>query len=158
MEKTTLKNGKMPVSAKNELDELSAYRENVLVEGSQLDVDPALRSWIENQGFTIRWVNAVKHKQAGGYNANGWKALRMKDVPESIRQSVGFSFGESPEGFLVRNDLILGIRTNEANAAHKQRLQERADNQAGKATLRKQANRLRETLGQDAKIDDSYDE
>lgn len=158
MANETMKNGKMPISAKQEMDELSAYRDGLVLEGSVLDVDPALKKWLDDKGFTCRWLNGSKYTKAGGFSANGWRALRIKDVPEQIRSAGSFSFGESPEGYLVRNDLVLGIRTAEVNAAHKARLQERADRISGKDTLKKQASRLRETLGDKAVIDDKYDE
>lgn len=152
------KNGKQHISAKGEADSLSAYRDAVTVGESLLDIDPVFKNWLKDNGFTARWLNAKDYTTAGGFNKSGWRALRMSDVPERIKSSFNFAFGQSPEGFMVRNDLILGIKTIEANETHRAKLKNRADRLAGSSKTKEQGERIREVLGSKAVIDTDYED
>lgn len=152
------KNGKMPISAKGEQDELASYRDGTTLNGSVLDVDPVLKSYLDSKGFVCRWINASKYKAAGGFDKNGWRALRMESIPEKIRDAVGLTFGTSSDGFLTRNDLVLGIRTVEKNEQHKQILKNKADLANGDAKFTEKKNQLKEALGRTGVVHTGYDD
>lgn len=152
------KNGKMPISAKGELDELASYRDGVNIGGSILDIDPVLKNYLESKGFACRWINASQYKKDGGFNKNGWRALRTESVPEKIRDAVGLTFGTSSEGFLTRNDLVLGIRTIEKHEAHRSQLKQRADILNGDSKFTDRKNQLKEALGRVGTVQTGYDD
>lgn len=153
-----LKNGKMPISSKGEQDELASYRDGINIGGSTLDVDPVLKAYLDKKGFVFRWINAKRYKEDGGFNKNGWRALRMESIPEEVRTSVGLTFGTSAEGYLTRNDLVLGIRTVEKNAQHKQLLKQRADLANGDTKFTEKKHALKEALGNAGVVHTGYED
>jgi hypothetical protein len=158
MSNDQLKNGKLPISAKSELDELAAYRDGAAQSDSVLDVDPILKNYLTDKGFTCRWINASKYKIAGGFNKNDWKALRMESLPAKIQASIGSVFGTSAEGFLVRNDLVLGIRTVERHEQHRAKLKRSADLLNGEANFADKKEKLKEALGRTGVVHTGYDD
>lgn len=153
-----LKNGKMPISSKGEIDELASYRDGVNLGASVLDVDPVLGAYLKKKGFTFRWVNAKKYKNDGGFNANGWRALKMESIPSEVRTAVGLTFGTSAEGYLTRNDLVLAIRTEEKHAQHKALLKQRADLANGDSKFTEKKEALKEALGRVGTVQTGYDD
>jgi hypothetical protein len=152
------KNGKMPISSKGEMDTLASYRDGSNINGSILDVDPVLKSFLEKEGFACRWLNATRYKSDGGFNKNGWRALRMDSVPEKIRDSVGLTFGTSGDGFLTRNDLVLGIRTIEKHEAHKKQLKSRAESLTGDSKFDERKEQLKDALGRAGSVQTGYED
>lgn len=150
-----MKNGKMPISEKKIVDSMSAYHDTQ--EASLLEVDPTLKSFLDSQGLSCRWLNAQKYVKGGGFHKDGWRALRMPDVPPTIRSAITLGGGESPEGYLVRNDLLLAVRGENIQKRHEQRLRDANDRKMG--VNRANAEKLREHIGQaGGKVHEGYDD
>lgn len=146
-----MKNGKLPVSAKKELD-----MNNDFMEMSLLDVEPLIKSHLEGKGVTLRWINATKFKAAGGFNAKGWRPVRTSDIPEAILQGTGAGYGATAEGFLVRNDMMLAQRPKEATEKHIKQLAQKAAIASGKT--KDVAANIKEGLGKYGKVIEGYEE
>lgn len=146
-----MKNGKLPISSKREIDEIGAFEEQ-----SILDVDKSIKNYLEGQGNTVRWINAIKFKASGGFNSKGWQPVRIEDIPKEVIHGTGAAYGSSADGFLLRNDMMLAKRSKEATDRHEKQLKMRADLASGKT--KQNANAIREGLGKYGKVIEGYDE
>lgn len=146
-----MKNGKMPISAKKELDMGTDF-----VEMSLLDVEPKIKAHLEANGATLRWINATKFKLAGGFNSKGWRPVRTSDIPEAILQGTGAGYGATAEGFLVRNDMMLAQRPKEITERHRSQLNQKAALASGKT--KEAAAGIKEGLGKYGKVIEGYEE
>lgn len=153
-----MSNGKLPISAKGEQDELASYRDGITLGASVLEVDPVLKNYLDKKGFVHRWINAKKYKADGGFNANGWRALRMESIPQDIKSAIGLVFGTSSEGYLTRNDLVLAIRTTEKAEQHRSILKQKADIANGDAKFAENKAALKEALGRAGTVQTGYDD
>src|ERR1044072_9401350 len=70
-----------------------------------LSLDPTLQMMINDAGLDRRFMNAPKFRRNGGRHNNYRRALNVADIG---RQAV--DFGSTPEGTIVRDDLVLGLR------------------------------------------------
>lgn len=146
-----MKNGKMPISAKKELDMSADF-----MEMSLLDVEPTIKNHLESKGVTLRWINATKFKASGGFNSKGWRPVRTSDIPETILQGTGAGYGATAEGFLVRNDMMLAQRPKEVTEKHRRQLAQKAALASGKT--KDVAAGIKEGLGKYGKVIEGYED
>ena len=148
-----MKNGKLPLSAKSKtpvarsLDDLF---------GNPLSVDPAIAAAVEKMGLVHRWVGYQKLVANGGYHERGWRPLKRSECGnmESIP-----TFGQSPDDYFRRGDLVLAVRTKEMAERHRAFLRQEADR--GKNIQAKHADEIRQGLkaaGIDGRIDEGYED
>lgn len=121
MAKNTVKNGKTSIQKRPSLDQLDIFGE-----ASLFDVDPRLEEYMKEKQKTLRWINAAKFKQSGGFNSKGWNPVRVGDIPEAILTAASSGFGTA-DGFIMRNDMMLAYKSDEAASKHRNQLKVRAD-------------------------------
>ncbi len=151
------KGGRTPISQK---EQESADFMSEDLDYNILKLDPELKAEIEAQGLTFRWLNAPKYLKGGNFHQSGWRAYRKK-LSDSEKGSMDFNFGVSPEGYIIRNDLILGVKPKEQQERWKKHLRKKAQMQSYNNTDQKRASELRESAasqGVKAKIYEGYDE
>ncbi len=158
MSKQANKAGRTPIAQKEE--QISSDFSNEEFDFNILKLDPELKAELEGQGLAWRWLNAPKYLTGGNYHRSGWRAYR-KDVSKADRGSLDFNLGVSPEGYIIRNDLILGVKKKEEQAKWKRYLQHKAKIQSGKSDNGERAQDLREkarSAGMKVKVYEGYDD
>lgn len=111
---------KEPISNKRveTLDDI-AQDAGLAADVSAFDVDPKLKTLLSSKNLVARWISASVFKKNNGYNANGWIPLRDSHLSEYDYQTTGGIYGGfNSEGFFVRGDLLLAIRSKEKHKAH----------------------------------------
>ena len=129
MSKQGNKGGKLPLSAKNAVEQMNADREEL--DQSVLKVDADLLAKITAEGLVCRWINATKYKNGGNFHKSGWRPYKVTQS-STDRGSYDFSYGVSPEGYLIRNDLILAVKKKDDQERWKSHIHKRAQAMAGK--------------------------
>lgn len=155
MSNKQVKGGRLPLSTKETLDSSDFSHEDL--DFNILKVDPELKAELEGQGLAYRWINAKNYSSSGNFHKSGWVAYRRKD--EASRGSLDFNYGSSPEGYIIRNDLILAVKKQEAHARWKAKVRQKAEIMSG--VNGQKANELREAVrgaGVKARVFEGYDE
>lgn len=80
----------------------------------ELDIPGPIRSYCEEQGLVLRWINAVKFQSNGGYHKDYWVPFNFKEA----KLELGLVLG-AQDGFIRRGDTILGVRSKEIDAAYR---------------------------------------
>ena len=153
---TKNKQGREPISQKAAIESSDFSHDDL--DFNLLKIDPELKAQLDKEGFAFRWINAPKYLAGGNFHQSGWRAYRMKR-DEADRGAVDFNFGVSPEGYIIRNDLILAVKPKEQQERWKKHLKKKADLQSGVEMQRADElrSRIRES-GFKAKIHEGYDE
>lgn len=81
--------------------------------------------WIQNDiraaGFNFKWINKKKY-YADGFHKRGWEPYKLSKEALESRGKDSRLNGFDPEGYFVRNDNILAIRSNAVDEAYKSHL------------------------------------
>jgi hypothetical protein len=125
-QKTTLKEGKKPISSRRKPVETIAHDD---VFSSALTLDPELSAELEAKGLVPRFVDAKRMGEMGGYNDKGWVVYkREKKASDTINPS-DFKFGNDPSGIIRRGSLVLAVKTKEKADQHRRFLNQRSSQQ-----------------------------
>lgn len=144
------KAGRVPVSSKTS-DEVAVSPFDF--DYSIFNVDPELKRKIESQGLVCRWINAKNYFSGGNFHKSGWRAYRV----DADSSKTNFNaIGANSEGYIVRNDMVLAVKTNAEADRHRANL-EMKRNRLTMAN-KNAASVLRETLGGRGKIYEGYEE
>lgn len=122
------KGGRVPVSEKDESLGFSFAE----FDQSILNLDPEIKSELDKKGLAYRWINATHYKASGNFHKNGWRVYRYEGASDQ-RGSLDFAYGVSPEGYIIRGDLVLAVKPKEQAERYKQYLAHRATLQSGKS-------------------------
>lgn len=144
--KTPIKNKqvaeKAPVAGEFDLDDMLA-------------IDPVIKAEIAAKGMVFRWLNSHKLKENYGFDSRRWVPYKTETSGDSV-----FGFKDT-EGFIRRGDLILGVRSNAINEAHKAKIDRKNKTLAG-AQNKQAAEELRQSLKdtgvKGAKVLEGYEE
>lgn len=146
------KAGKTPLAAKTEASDFTHDDLNYSI----LDLDPELKAEIEGQGLVARWINAPKYLQGGNFHQSGWRAYKAK--PVEAKGALDFSYGRSPEGYVIRHDLLLAVKPAELQARWKARIQAKARASSGKDYAKELKEKLNSAgVGASVKVHDGYE-
>jgi len=120
-----------------------------------LAIEPALVAEIKSKGMVHRWINGAKFKANFGFDSRRWVPYKRESQGNSA-----FGFTDS-EGFTRRGDLILAVRSEGINAAHKAKIAHKNSNLAANQNKRA-ADEIRQQMVdaniKSAKISEGYDE
>ena len=117
------KGGRIPLSQKKEDSAVFIEDDSILA------LDPEIIREIEAKGLSYRWINAGKYRSGGNFHKSGWKAYMREGSKQA--GSLDFSYGSSPEGYIVRNDLLLAVKPKESYERKRAQIQQKADMMAG---------------------------
>ena len=147
------KGGKLPMSQKkNEVSDLFIEDDSILA------LDPEIAREIESKGFAFRWINAGKYRAGGNFHKSGWRAYRRETKKDESPGSLDFNYGTSPEGYIIRNDLLLAVKPKEAHERKLARVRQKAEMMAG--VEKRRASELREHMknnGLGTKVFEGYE-
>lgn len=151
------KGGKTPLSEKNAATSSDfAFEEQ---EMNLLSLSPEIQADFKKRNLAARWVNSKNYMANGNFHKSGWRAYRVPEEIRGDRGSLDFNFGMSPEGYIIRNDLLLAFKPAELQEKHRARIQARTASQNGSNSSR--AEEIRESAklaGVSVKVHEGYDE
>lgn len=104
-----------------------------------LSLDPTLQKAINDAGLDRRFMNAVNFRKQGGHH-NYWRAL---NVMSDLGLGQG-TFGSTPEGTIIRGDLVLGVRDKRVSKLHAEALAEARARLSGEQIQKSEAQKLRD--------------
>jgi hypothetical protein len=146
--------GKVPVSKKNDVELSHSFDD---LDYNILKLDPELEKEIKAKGLVVRWVNAKKYQVDGNYHRSGWRAYKLDSASTAGKGSLDFNFGVTPEGYVIRNDLLLAYKTKESQERWRARIQAKTAAQNGRSYA-KELKAAFSDKGVAAKIHDGYEE
>ena len=149
----TDKNGKTALSAREQA--ALEYGGPVSFNIGRQDLDPELKKELDEKGLVARWINYKDYKNGANTHKTGFKAYKIK--PDASRGSIDFNYGVSPEGYLIRDDLLLAVKTVEASEAYQAHM--RKLNKLNEISDESMGEKLRESArahGVKAKIHTGY--
>lgn len=126
------KGGRLPISAKETEQNGEIEHVNDEFDNSLLKVDANLKREFAEKGLAHRWINATQFRNNGNFHQSGWRPYR-KQISEEERGSMDFQYGVSPEGYLIRNDLMLAVKPLEQQKRWSENIHKRAERLAGKS-------------------------
>lgn len=149
--------GKTPLSAREQA--ALEYGGTSGGEFGMQDLDPQLKQELSELGLVPRWINAKQYLGSGNVHRSGWKAYRVKPKKDADIGGIDFTLGVSPEGYIIRNDLLLAVKTIESHEKYKAQVRKRTE--AQEVTDAERAEEMRENArkaGVKARIYEGYDE
>jgi hypothetical protein len=85
-------------------------------------VDGNLSEYLNSKGLEYRWINLAMFK-AKGFHKTGWVPFKRDDeTPETESDKL---LGRRADGFIVRGDQVLAVKTTEQAAAYKAHILEK---------------------------------
>ena len=149
------KAGKTPISVKQAASEYDFGHDDL--DYSIFKIDPQLQEELNKKGLVARWINARTYTQGGNFHRSGWQAYRR--TTGSDRSSADFAMGVSPEGFIVRNDLILAVKPKDVQERWAKKIRARTEAQNGASANRgRELKESAERAGVNIKVHEGYEE
>lgn len=147
------KGGKLPVSAKKAAD-MSDFSD--LEQLNLLAIDEGLKKELDDKGLAFRWINAKVYMNGGNFHKSGWTAYR-RSASTQPKETHEFQYGTSPEGFIIRHDLLLAVKPKEQQERWKQYLGVKAARQSASndENIKKFKEKAKES---GAKVHEGYDD
>lgn len=115
---SAIKQGRKPLSDK------IATRSMTLEDlyGTAFDVPADVKKEIEEKGFEARWISIKALGDNYGYHKSGWTPYKSELLMKSNQDYLA---GRSPDGYLKRGTMILGVKKKEVCEMHRQILRNR---------------------------------
>jgi hypothetical protein len=108
------------------------------------DVDPTLKSKIEAEGLTCRWINRANYISNRG-DHRGWRPYQLPKTEMQSKGALDFQYGVDPDGYVSRGDLVLAVRPLAMHEASKKRIAMK--NKAQQGFQAEAAKKLKEQTG-----------
>lgn len=142
---------------RRELDSLNVYQYDDNGDDSIFKVPPEIEAEGKTKGFVFRWINAAKYRGSSNFHARGWQAYRRETG--AVKSAAEFAGGTSPEGYIIRDDMILAFKPDEVHEKYRQKVKMRTDALAGKDDKRGDLIRdIAKEHGVDAAVFDTYED
>ncbi len=120
---------------------------------SLFKLSSAIKKELSAQGLVWRFIFVKKYIDNHGFHRSGWKPHQFAK-PAEDRGKFDFGDGIDSEGYLRRGDQILAVKTKEAQAIHRAKIQRRND--AHKQYNKQAAQNLRTSA--DVKVFEGYED
>lgn len=140
-----IKAGKEPISSKYQALHETEYtkKDKLALTDKQLD-------YLERNGLVGRFLWRKEYQKNNNFHASGWQVIPDADMP-----------GANAEGLIVVGDLVLGVKTKTANAAHRAEINRKTDRQSSSNVQRAKRVELQQQMnsaGLKGKVVEGYDE
>lgn len=89
---------------------------------NMLEIPADLSKEMDGKGLEGRWIN-LKRFTEEGFHKRGWVPFK----PEKVSETNGFFYGNNPDGFIRRAELVLACRPKELGDQHRADLKQKAD-------------------------------
>jgi len=120
---------------------------------STLSIDKRLEEELIANDLVWRFINFKEYKKKG-FHSSKWVPYQRTSTPQN-----GALYTQDPNGYTVKQDLILAVKPNSYNDAHKKYLKSKVDRQGNPQKIK--AQEMKESLkesGLSGKITVGYDE
>lgn len=111
----TVKNGRVSIATKKK-SVRQVHPDSPSLEPDITAIGPELQKELNDKGLAHRWINQAEYVKNGGFHRSGWRAYR------SEKKDASGDIGTNADGYITRMGLILAVKTNEEQAAHRARL------------------------------------
>ncbi len=145
MSATKLKNGKEPISNKYQVLHETDYTKQ-----DRMALSDKQKEYLSNNGLVGRYLWRKEYEKNNNFHRSGWKVVPDADMP-----------GSNAEGLVIVGDLVLGVRTEKQNAAHKADIAARTARQSDGQFQKAKKAELQQALqsaGLKGKIVEGFDE
>src|SRR5687767_12797475 len=107
-----MKKGKLPLSQKStENSDFAGVKDR-----SRLRVPSPQIEELASRGLAHRWISRKKFQDEGNMHRNDWEPYKF----ESLKKAAGdIVFGSSPDGYLIRGDMVLAAKKLSLQAEHR---------------------------------------
>ena len=131
---SAIKQGRKPLSEKVNTRPISLEA----LYGSVFDVPAEIKKEIDEKGLEARWISAPLLGKNYGFHKSGWRPYKSDLLMQSTQD---YLTGQSPDGYLHRGTMILGVKPKEVCEMHRQVLKNRV--KTSKEIHAEQAEKLR---------------
>lgn len=135
----SIQNGRKPLSTKPRA-QAPMNMEDLF--GNSLSVPDELRIELEKQNLAWRFISAPDLQKMGGYHRFGWRPYQKS---QSDKMSGDVQFGNDPNGYIRRGELVLATRPMDIHKKHQQFLKQEADR--AKLIQQTKAGEIRDLVG-----------
>ena len=146
------KGGKKPVESKPK-QSLESFNFTDDPFTNPLRLPEGLRKAFEKEGLEVRFINIKRLNEMHGFHNRGWKPYTKEFANIEVNE---FHWGTSPDGKIIRGDLVLAVRPISLGDKHRAALKQKADRL--NLNQKKNAAELRKLAAGRAKIHEGYDD
>lgn len=151
-----IKNGKKPLSSKPTTGPKASLD---AIFGNPFAIDPDMQRRADEKGLALRFISPARLQQMGGFHERGWRPVKRTELGYDNMGAEIQVFGADPNGYIIRQGMLLAARPKELNEAHKALLKQQAAQQSNALVQKRHAQQLRENVarrGVDVRIDEGY--
>jgi hypothetical protein len=112
-----------------------------------MKLDSDLQAELEASGFEWRFIN-LHHLKRNGFHKSYWKPYQRKAKGGDSASVASRIFGEDPDGFVIRGDSILAIKTKQDAESFRNILKRRNEILSLSAKPSEQLKKLRDQVDQ----------
>lgn len=142
-----MKPGKEPI--RNKVYE--SLLETSALSKSKLALSEIQRDYVKQNGLEVRFIRKKEYLEANNFHRTGWKIVQDKDMP-----------GSNAEGLIEIGDLVLAVKTKEAQRVHRAELKSKTERHTDqKRVMQEAAAKLRDSAraaNLNAQIHEGYEE
>ena len=125
MSKPSVQAGKKSIKdVHKELGFVPLKEGDYMAKRNDLDLDPELKAELKELQLVPRWINFKEYKSKGFHRAH-WVPYKRQSRPNNSTL-----FAISPDGYTTREDLVLAVKPDEWNRAHKKYLAQKVQRQS----------------------------
>lgn len=145
-------NGKKPVSSKPSAPAWEAEFGDPFAD--PLRLPPGFKEALTEKKLECRFINIKRLQEMGGFHHHAWQPwtpARFGKIEVN-----DFHWGKSPDGRIIRGDLVLAVRPVQIGDRHRAQL--KMKNEALSMTQKKNVAEMKKLAGRDVKVVDGFDE
>lgn len=118
---------------------------------SKLSLTVTQKEYVKKNSLVVRFIRKKDYLEANNFHKTGWKIVQDNEMP-----------GSNSEGLIEVGDLVLAVKTESAQTAHRAELKRRSDRHTDqKRIAREAADQLRQAAraaNLNAQIHEGYEE
>lgn len=140
-----IKGGKEPLSNKYQVLHETDYTKR-----DRLALTEKQEAYLTANGLVGRFLWRKEYEKNNNFHRSGWKVIPDADMP-----------GSNAEGLVIVGDLVLGVRTEKQNTAHKADIAAKTARQSPLAVQRAKKAELQQAMdsaGIKGRVTEGYDE
>lgn len=134
---------KQNIASKNE------YHEILGNQPSLTDIPSNCKKELEEKGLEARWLDIVELKKNQGFHKRGWQPYKFDCMSGAKNNPFASNDGQF-DGYLLRNQMVLGIKTKEEAKKRKDYVRMKTQLQSNPVEMQKAS--LKEFIGDKGKV------
>lgn len=97
---------------------------------------------LDEKGLVARFVNIKNIERNGGFDGRGWRPYK----PETNNTQADFLFGNSPDGLVRRDDVVLAVKTKEEVSKQRRYLDQKAQAHSAQNMIKRSRNQMQDYI------------